>query len=77
MQSGHTKRVVWTSLGVEEMNGTVPSWGLRSPIAVGLIGVKGRRSLFMVRREEMLQKLGYCSGRARLGISPSQNVTDT
>ena len=31
MQSGHTKRVVWTSLGVEEMNGTVPSWGLRSP----------------------------------------------
>ena len=31
MHSGHTKRVVWASLGVEEMNGTVPSWGLRSP----------------------------------------------
>ena len=65
---------------MEKLKGIVSSWELGCPrlcVAAGLIGVKEGRGVFIVRYEKVLQKTGYCSARARLGICPFQNVTDT
>ena len=58
---------------------TILGTGLSETVCevVALIRIRGERGVFTVWPEEVRQKTGYCSGRARLGISSSLEVTDT